>query len=126
MKATAPTFDGTQPCTSVDPETFFSEMPSRPRKKDNPNYSTEIAQYSKNVVKHNMTIASAKVLCNGCQFVDLCLEYALANDVVGVWGATTERERSNIRKAKRMPTPESISIMTASWTTPNKKKKDTP
>jgi hypothetical protein len=60
-------------------------------------------------------ILHAKSVCNNCHFIEPCLEYALKNDVVGVWGATTEKERWNIRRDKKIPTPKSITLITNAW-----------
>ena len=87
----APKFDGTQPCASpgVDPELFFPETPED--------------------IYHNTR--KAKAICNTCVFVEDCLEYALDNDVVGIWGATTPTERKNIRRSRRLPPPKSTAKM---------------
>lgn len=37
--------------------------------------------------------ADAKAVCRTCPVVDSCADYALRNDVYGVWGAMTRRER---------------------------------
>ena len=44
----------------------------------------------------------AKRICVKCPVVDGCLEYALSNRIDhGVWGATSERQRRRILKARR-------------------------
>lgn len=41
----------------------------------------------------------AKEICNGCDVVSDCLEYALVNNISdGVWGAHTSEERRAIRR----------------------------
>lgn len=41
----------------------------------------------------------AKAICRDCVVKDPCLEYALINDIKhGVWGGTSERERSKLAK----------------------------
>lgn len=97
---TAPSFDGTQLCKS-DPELFFPEVPDRPTANDR--------------LLFRQAIVAAKRICAGCPFVQPCLEYAIHNDVVGVWGATTEKERSQIRKTRRIPTPRSMTLVTNAW-----------
>ena len=57
----------------------------------------------------------AKTICNRCTFVEPCLEYALRNDVLGIWGASTEKERCQIRKTRGIPTPRSITLISNSW-----------
>jgi WhiB family redox-sensing transcriptional regulator len=43
-----------------------------------------------------------KALCRTCPLVSPCLEYALATrQDYGVWGGTTERERRELRRARR-------------------------
>lgn len=46
-------------------------------------------------------VRQAKAICHACPVVDLCLEYALKNDPYGVWGATTEADRKQIRIDRR-------------------------
>jgi hypothetical protein len=82
----APYFDGSQLCLDVDADTFFSEK------------ETE-----------------AKEICSDCHFIDECLEYALHNDVVGVWGGTDEKERAKIRKESSLPKPQSIHLIINSF-----------
>lgn len=48
--------------------------------------------------KH-MTRIVRKV-CGACPVNDLCLEWALANDVEGMWAGTTTNERRTIRKQR--------------------------
>lgn len=44
----------------------------------------------------------AKRVCAGCPVSDDCLEYALAEHIdYGIWGGTSQRERTRIRKAER-------------------------
>lgn len=117
MEATAPTFDGTQPCMKTDPEIFFPELPE---KKEGEKITGQERR------TFNIAISKAKSICDTCEFVKLCLEYALTTSVVGIWGATTERERSNLRKSRRMASPESLTTLTNSWTTPSRKKRGTP
>jgi hypothetical protein len=40
-----------------------------------------------------------KKFCIGCKIIDECLDYAIRNDVSGVWGGTTTRERKMIRRS---------------------------
>ncbi len=44
--------------------------------------------------------ALAKRLCKGCSIIDQCLEFALANDEVGIWGGKSDIQRTNIRKQR--------------------------
>ena len=43
----------------------------------------------------------ALAVCVGCVVVNECLHYALSNSIkVGIWGATTERQRRKMRKER--------------------------
>lgn len=42
---------------------------------------------------------AALAVCRRCPVVEDCLAFAIAADEVGVWGATTERQRREIRRA---------------------------
>ena len=75
----APSFDGTQLCAQVDPELFF------------PNTAGEANRVKKIVKK----------LCSSCEFQTLCLEYALDNDVLGIWGGMLDSERMRIKSQRR-------------------------
>jgi hypothetical protein len=50
----------------------------------------------------------ALALCSACPFVDECRDWALAHDVYGVWGGTTEDDRAEIRSQSELPAPPSI------------------
>ena len=77
MQNQYPLFDGSQLCAQTDPELWF---PTADRQ----------------------TGRVAKVLCNKCPWRESCLQYALFNDVMGIWGGKTERERSQIRKKQKI------------------------
>lgn len=45
----------------------------------------------------------AKEICTTCPVTEACLDYALENRVDhGVWGATSERQRRRILRARRL------------------------
>jgi WhiB family redox-sensing transcriptional regulator len=47
-------------------------------------------------------VQEAQAVCAGCPVKQECLEFALAtNQVHGVWGGTSERERVRIRRSAR-------------------------
>ena len=49
-------------------------------------------------------VTIAQRICTTCPVRQPCLEYALENRIDhGVWGATSERERRRILKARREP-----------------------
>ena len=39
-----------------------------------------------------------KKFCQDCKIITECLDYAIRNDVSGVWGGTTTRERMMMRR----------------------------
>ncbi|MDN5798164.1 MAG: WhiB family transcriptional regulator [Intrasporangium sp.] len=53
--------------------------------------------------------APAKRICAGCSFLRACREYALATEVYGVWGGTTDADRDQLRAHSASPAPVSIS-----------------
>jgi hypothetical protein len=56
----------------------------------------------------------AKAVCRECPVIDDCLTYALADDsLVGVWGGTTERERSNYRETRPRSRDPALASTTA-------------
>lgn len=71
-------FDGTQLCTTVDPELFFPE-----------NYSDLDA------------VKAAKDICNACWIQKDCLSFAIQQkEREGIWGGTTPSERKKLRRMK--------------------------
>lgn len=72
-----PVFDGTQPCASIDPEFFFPE---------------ENASSIMNARKR------AQEICGKCEFQGKCLDYALHNDVQGIWAGTYDTDRKELRR----------------------------
>ena len=72
-----PEFDGSEVCAQIDPEVWFPTATSQ-------------------------TGAMAKKLCLSCPWLQKCRDYAVAVDVVGIWGSTNEKERSRMRKAQRV------------------------
>jgi hypothetical protein len=83
----APKFDGSQACTQVDPELFFPEDSNQSRRQ----------------------MPVIRNMCNACKFKDPCLEYAVKHsELVGIWAATTEKERRFIRRGVRPVSYQSI------------------
>jgi len=74
-----PTFfnTGTPNCASTDPEAFFLERGSARWETD-----------------------TAKKVCESCMLIGACREWAIENKELGIWGGTTERERSRIRRMR--------------------------
>jgi hypothetical protein len=46
----------------------------------------------------------AKTLCGGCPVTEDCFNFAMLNDVEGVWGATTKKQRDEARKMRKCGT----------------------
>lgn len=66
------------PCRGLDPALFYPEVGTSP--------------------------AAAIEVCRECPFREPCLDQALANHEMGVWGATTEGERRRMRRSRRWAT----------------------
>jgi len=47
------------------------------------------------------SMAGAKAICAGCVVGRDCLRWALAMDVVGIWGGTDETERRTLHRRRR-------------------------
>lgn len=82
-------------CSTVDPELFFPQ---------------EIEISNIKVISKYSNLGAAKKICSSCPLRIKCLEYAIKNHEIGVWGGTTESQRDDIRKAGRIkanrrPTP---------------------
>jgi hypothetical protein len=75
----APSFDGSQPCAQIDPELFFPE-------------TSAVALRIKKVVKE---------ICSHCDFKVECLEYAMDNNLLGVWGGLLEVERKRLKRYRK-------------------------
>ncbi len=70
-------------CAQTDPEIFFP-------------LDIEMG-FGKFTVKYQ-SLEAAKKVCQECPLIKDCLEYALKNHELGVWGGTTERERYLMRR----------------------------
>lgn len=68
-------------CAQTDPEVFFAQ---------------NISDVDGRSVYMNER--QAKAICKQCPLINDCLAYALQYDEQGIWGGTTERERSRIRR----------------------------
>jgi len=68
-----PDFDGSQPCTRIEPELFFPRGYLKPAP------------------------PAARAACAACPFMRPCLGFALTHLVEGVWGGTTDKERDELR-----------------------------
>lgn len=54
-----------------------------------------------------------KRTCNNCVVKNECLEYSLHHAVVGWWGGTSEKERTEIRRRRNI-SPEPV-LVTEKW-----------
>lgn len=84
-----PTFvlNGDPACAYVDPELFFPQ---------------EIEIGDSAIVSKYANIAAAKAICNSCPLIVPCLEYAINNSEIGIWGGTTESQRDGLRKSSKV------------------------
>jgi WhiB family redox-sensing transcriptional regulator len=74
--------DGSPPCAEIDPELYFPDKGcSNTSLKD---------------------IAVAKKVCKTCPYIGECLSWAVANDEIGIWGGTTQKERRGLRRQRRL------------------------
>ena len=84
-------------CAQTDPELFF------------PQEGFDSA--GRNISKY-INLSAAKNICNSCPLKLPCLEYALRNVEIGIWGGTTEEQRKLMRKGTgkraiyKSPAPE--------------------
>ena len=46
--------------------------------------------------------AFAKSICRTCPHQDECAEWGIANEVHGIWGGLTYRDRSSIRRLRKL------------------------
>lgn len=79
---------GKPACAEADPESFFpEELPD--------------GQISRRAVYPREK--EAKAVCRECPYIYKCLEYALKNpELIGIWGGTTDSERTSLRRYKRV------------------------
>jgi WhiB family transcriptional regulator, redox-sensing transcriptional regulator len=85
--------DGTPACSNVDPELFYPQ---------------EIEVNKTKVISKYTNLAAAKKICSECPLKLKCLEYALNNGEIGVWGGTTEHQRDDLRGRRRISRPITI------------------
>ena len=72
----APSFDGSQPCRSLDLATFFPD----------------------DRVEEMKAVREIKAVCRTCSFQTACLEWAVNYSERGIWAGTTEEERRLMRR----------------------------
>jgi len=49
------------------------------------------------------TYAMANSICKKCPHKNECAEWAIKNELFGFWGGLSPKERTNIRRDKRIP-----------------------
>jgi WhiB family redox-sensing transcriptional regulator len=83
-KAEYPDFfeKGEPHCASADPDAFFPET---------------------GVGDSTTMVVLAKKICASCPYVIECLAWAMENEELGIWGGTTARERSRLRRGYTPP-----------------------
>lgn len=74
-----PAFDGSQLCAQTDPELFHPPT--------------------------GFVAPEAKKVCGRCPWLDECREWAIWNDVKGIWGGTGTRWRLVERQRRGIPSP---------------------
>lgn len=54
------------------------------------------------VIGKGQTPKQALSFCSTCVVQSACLEYALDNNCVGIWGNTTQKQRTEIKRKQRV------------------------
>ena len=58
------------------------------------------------------SIDQARAICERCPVTQQCLEFAMANGCIGVWGGTSERQRRQLRRIRR---PRARQVLEPTW-----------
>ena len=85
---------GAPPCSESFPDAFFTEEKNETTVMRNGRERIQTwarYEYEK----------EAKAICDECPYKVRCLEYALKNYETGIWGGTTDRQRTTIRKSRK-------------------------
>lgn len=48
------------------------------------------------------SIDEARAICQRCPVTEQCLDFALANNCIGVWAGTSDRQRRKLRRGVRL------------------------
>lgn len=86
---------GAPPCSESFPDAFFTEEKNESLVLRNGKERMQIwarYEYEK----------EAKAICAECPYKARCLEFAINNSELGIWGGTTERQRTALRKSRKM------------------------
>ncbi|MFJ3229237.1 histone-like nucleoid-structuring protein Lsr2 [Streptomyces sp. NPDC086783] len=85
-----------------DPRIPFPHSTTRPRCQEEPGlFDYDYGQRNSNRKQTTERLTAARNACSGCPLVTDCLKWALANPKitrVGIWAATTHRDRQILRK----------------------------
>lgn len=55
--------------------------------------------------KNNNAMKQAREICDACPVRTDCLEWALVNNMQGIWGGVSHEQRAALRKERGFPTP---------------------
>lgn len=58
------------------------------------------------VIKQGQSTERALWFCETCVVRKACLEYALDNNCVGIWGGTTQKQRAKIKRQQGLSNAE--------------------
>jgi WhiB family redox-sensing transcriptional regulator len=75
------------PCAETDPEAFFSQ---------------DIEFGGKIVASSYYDESGAKKICGSCSYRVECLLFAIKNNEMGIWGGTTENERTLLKRKRNL------------------------
>jgi WhiB family redox-sensing transcriptional regulator len=73
---------GLPPCSETDPEAYFPEKGNKGR--------------------DARETSMVKNICRSCPYKEECLQWALENREVGIWGGTTDTDRRRMRKKRQV------------------------
>lgn len=88
--------DGAPLCAETDPELFFPVEPF---------------DGSKRIIEYYSSESEAKAICGKCPYQLDCLTYALkSSDLQGIWGGTTAKDRTAIRRGRGAKLQRSLGL----------------
>lgn len=79
---------GDPPCIHYPPDMFFADLEGEP------------------VINSTYLVNEAKRICYTCPYQMECLTYAVEEDLIGVWGGTSQRQRRQMAKDGKIFIPE--------------------
>lgn len=65
---------------------------------------------------NEVAVKAAKVFCRHCTVVEQCKQFAIDNDMEGIWGGMTRRERARHAAAQRRDDLAALAEMTSHGT----------